>query len=146
MDQWSVHAAELIGIFHAISSVLKLAHQHPWAAHSKATTATILCDSKSALQMVQNPSNKSGQQIIHTTLQAATEIQTQGIVLCLQWLPGHCNNPGNNAADQLAKDAASPGKTHPFCPLLTREKAFIHDSIHAQWEQEWQSSTKGSHL
>ena len=146
MDRWSVHVAELIGIFYAISSVLKLAHQHPRAAHSRATTATILCDSKSALQAIQNPSNKSGQRIIHATLQAATEVQARGIALRLQWLPGHCDNPGNDAADRLAKDAASPSKTQPFRPLLTREKAFIRDNIHAQWEQEWQSSTKGGHL
>ena len=78
MDRWSVHVAELIGIFHAISSVLKLAHQHPRAAHSGATMATILCDSKSALQTIQNPSNKSGQRIVYATLQAATEIQARG--------------------------------------------------------------------
>lgn len=43
-----------------------------------------------ALQMIQNPSNKSGQQIAHATLQAATEIQAWGITLHLQWLPGLC--------------------------------------------------------
>lgn len=99
MDQWSVHVAELIGIFHAISSVLKVAHQHPWAAHSRTTTATTLCDSKSALQTIQNPGNKSGQQIIHAILQAATEIQTWGITLRLQQIPGHCDNPGNDTVD-----------------------------------------------
>lgn len=83
MDQWLVHVAELIGIFHTISSVLKLAHQHPWAAHSGAMMVTILCDSKLVLQMIQNPSNKLGQQIVHATLQAATEIQAQGIMLHL---------------------------------------------------------------
>ena len=99
MDRWSVHVAELIGIFLAISSVLKVAHQHQRAVHSRATMVTILCDSKSALQTIQNPSNKSGRQIIHAVLQAATEIQAQGIALHLQWIPGHCDNPGNDAAD-----------------------------------------------
>ncbi|KAJ9480759.1 hypothetical protein VN97_g12770 [Penicillium thymicola] len=64
----------------------------------------------------------------------------------LQWVPGHCDNPGIDAADRLAKDAASPGKTHPFRPLLTRERAFIRRNIYSQWEQEWESSTKGGHL
>lgn len=85
----SVHVAELIGIFHAISSVLKVAHQHPWAVHSRTTTATIPCDSKSALQTIQNPSNKSGQQIIHAILQASTEIQARGIAPRLQRIPEH---------------------------------------------------------
>jgi hypothetical protein len=59
---------------------------------------------------------------------------------------GHCEDPGNDAADRLAKDAASPGKTHPFRPLLTRKRALIRDTIHAQWEREWKASTKGGHL
>ncbi|OQD74003.1 hypothetical protein PENANT_c189G02360 [Penicillium antarcticum] len=49
----------------------------------------------------------------------------------------------NDAADRLAKDAASPGKTHPFRPFL---RALIRDKIRAQWEREWKASTKGGHL
>lgn len=48
--------------------------------------------------------------------------------------------------DRLAKDAAIPGKTHPFSPLFSREKAFIRDNIHTQWEQEWKSSGTGAYL
>lgn len=59
---------------------------------------------------------------------------------------GHCDNPGNDTADQLAKDAARPGKTHPFCLLLSREIACLRGNILAQWEQDWRSSNKGSHL
>ncbi|OQE68826.1 hypothetical protein PENNAL_c0145G05853 [Penicillium nalgiovense] len=90
--------------------------------------------------------NKSGQRIVYATLQAATEVQGGHVTLRLQWMPGHCENAGNDAADRLAKEAAQPGKTHPFRPLLSRENASIRDKIHAQWGQEWKSSTKGSHL
>jgi hypothetical protein len=113
---------------------------------SREKTATILCDSRSALQATQNPGNKSGQRIVHAILQAATEVQAEGIALRLQWVPGHCNNPGNDAADRLAKDAAYPGKSHSFRPLLSRENAHLHVNILSQWEQEWRSSSKGSHL
>lgn len=57
-----------------------------------------------------------------------------------------CENAGNDAVDQFAKEAAQPGKTHSFRPLLSRENASICSKIHAQWEQEWKVSTKGSHL
>jgi ribonuclease HI len=136
MDRWSVHVAELIGIFYAVSIVFKISHQQPRTEHDRTTTATILCDSRSTLQAIQNPGNKSGQRITHAILQAAIEVQAKGISLRLQWIPRHCDNAGNDAADRLAKDAASPGKTHPFSPLLTRKRALIRDTIRAQWERE----------
>jgi ribonuclease HI len=145
VDRWSVHVAELIGIFYAISMVFKIAYQRP-SLDSRQKTATILCDSRSALQATQNPRNKSGQRIVHAILQAATEIQVEGIALRLQWVPGHCNNSGNDAADRLAKDAACPGKNHPFRPLLSRESARLRINILNQWEHEWRSSSKGGHL
>jgi hypothetical protein len=98
------------------------------------------------LQAIQNVKNRSGQRIIHAILQAASEVQAGHISLHLQWMPEHCENVGNEAADRLAKETAQPGKTHPFRPLLTRENAFLRGKIHAQWEQEWKSSTKGAHL
>jgi ribonuclease HI len=146
MDRWSVHVAELIGIFYAIGMVFKIAHQLSRSVESRQKTATILCDSRSALQATQNPRNKSGQRIVHAILQAATEVQTEGIALRLQWVPGHCDNPGNDAADRMAKNAACPGKSHPFRPLLSLESARLRANILNQWEQEWRSSSKGGHL
>ena len=61
-------------------------------------------------------------------------------------MPGHCEIRGNDTADRLAKEAAQPGKTHPFRPLLSRENAFVRNKTYAQWEQEWKTSTKGAHL
>lgn len=82
--RWSVHVAELIGIFHAISTVFKIAHQRPTTVDSGQTTATILCDNRSGLQAIQNVRNKSGQRIVHAILQAATEVQAEGNALRLQ--------------------------------------------------------------
>jgi ribonuclease HI len=145
MDRWSVHVAELIGIFHAVGTVFKMAHQRV-RPEGRQVTATILCESRSALQAIKSVRNKSGQRIVHAIHQAAIEVQTAEIALRLQWVPGHCDNPGNDAADRMAKHAASPGKSHPFRPLLTRERAFIRSNIAAQWEQEWRTSSKGGHL
>jgi ribonuclease HI len=131
IDRWSVHVAELIGIFYAVNMVFKLAHQRLTDGNSRHTTATILCDSRSALQAIQNPRNKSGQRIVHVIIQAASEVQTAKVRLRLQWIPGHCEDVGNDAADRLAKEAAKPGKTHPFRPLLSRENAFVRGKIHA---------------
>jgi hypothetical protein len=75
IDRWSVHVAELIGIFYAVNMVFKLFHQRSNAVNGVPVIATILCDSKSALQAIQNVKNKSGQRIVHAILQAATEVR-----------------------------------------------------------------------
>lgn len=49
-------------------TVFKVNHQQPRTEHNGTTRATILCDSRSALQAIQNPGNKSGQRIIHAIL------------------------------------------------------------------------------
>ncbi|XP_024085694.1 uncharacterized protein LOC106673621 [Cimex lectularius] len=147
MANWSVYAAELIGIFYAISLVLKVASSRPRVpTTSQQEPATILCDNMSALQAIRNPRNKSGQRIIHANLQAASELRTRGIPLRLQWIPGHCDDPGNDAADELAKMAVGSNKMHPFNRLVSQERAGIRKQILKEWEQEWKTSTKGSHL
>lgn len=49
--------------------------------------------------------------IVYAILQAATEMQGEGILLRLQLLPGHCDNLANHAA---AKDAEIPGEIPLF--------------------------------
>lgn len=61
-----------------------------------------------------------------------------------QWIRGHCDNPGNDVAERLAKDAAGPGKTHPFRPSLARKRALIPQ--HPLWERERKASTEGGQL
>ena len=146
MDRWSVHAAELVGILYAINIINKAALQRWRLAGSHTRTATILSDSMSALQAIQNPKTKSAQQIIYAILESAKNTKSHGIAIRLQWMPGHCEEPGNDTADQLAREAAVPGKTHPFDPLLSREKAFIRRGIYAQWGKEWKESRTGGHL
>ena len=122
MDRWSVHAAELIGILYAINVINKVALRHWRTSHTRVRSATILSDSKSALQAVQNPGNKSAQQIIHAILQAARNTKTHGTSIRLQWIPGHCEMPGNDTAELLAKEAAIPGKHTPVLLFaITRE-------------------------
>ncbi|KAL2009611.1 hypothetical protein VTN00DRAFT_5418 [Thermoascus crustaceus] len=61
-------------------------------------------------------------------------------------MPGHSNNPGNDAADRLAKEAAGPDRQYPFHNLLSRDKGFIRDKTSTESETEWKSLSKGAHL
>ena len=96
--------------------------------------------------MVWPPSNKSGQRIIYAILQAASEIKARRTTLRLQWVPGDCDNPGNDAADRLARMATGPDKKHPFCRLVSQERASVRRQILEQWEHEWNTTKKGGHL
>jgi hypothetical protein len=64
MTNWSVHAAELIGIFYAINLVLKTVRLRPTAATTpEHETTTIRWDNRSALQAIMNLRNKSGYEL-----------------------------------------------------------------------------------
>ncbi|KAL3262604.1 hypothetical protein ABHI18_002606 [Aspergillus niger] len=146
MEYWSVYAAELMAIYFAIGLAFQLAQKK----HSTTTVtqgpATILSDSMSALQVIANSWNKSGQRIIQAIHQSAAELKTRGIPLRLQWVPGYCVDPGNETADRLAKEAVGAEKKHPFQHLLSREKDFIRNKFKNEWEQEWKTSKNGGHL
>lgn len=49
IDRWSVHIAELISIFYAISIVFKVVYQLSTSLERRRKTATIVYDSRSAL-------------------------------------------------------------------------------------------------
>ncbi|KAI3028789.1 hypothetical protein CBS147347_3630 [Aspergillus niger] len=146
MDHWSVYAAELMAIYYAIGLVFQLAQKVHATTTATQDPATILSDSMCALQVIADSWNKSGQRIIQAIHQSAAELKARGIPLRLQWVPGYCGNPGNETADCLAKEAVEAEKKNPFQHLLSREKAFIHNKIKSEWEQEWKTSKNGGHL
>lgn len=146
MEYWSVYAAELMAIYYAISLVYQISRKKQEAEGTSREPATIFTDSMSALQAIANSWNRSGQRIIQAILQSARESNTRGVPLRLQWVPGHCDDLGNDTADRLAKEAVGPDKMHPFQHLLSRVKGYIRRKIREEWEQEWKSSKKGGHL
>jgi ribonuclease HI len=143
---WSIHAAELIGIHQAIEMITDQVSGGQMRCLPQGQTITITSDSQTALQAIANPSNKSGQHIVHSILGATEALTAHNVRLRLQWVPGHSDNPGNDAADRMAKAAVGPFESHRFHNLASRQKKSNEDKIVTEWEHAWKSSEKGGHL
>ncbi|KAJ5987715.1 hypothetical protein N7481_002925 [Penicillium waksmanii] len=122
-----------IQILHAINIVKRVASGRPSSTGEQVRLATILSDSMSALQAIQNPGNKSGQGIIH-------------LLFVSNGYQGIAQHPGTIQRAVWRNRQPYRGKTGGFCPLLSREKAFVHKDIHIQLEKEWKESRADSHL
>jgi hypothetical protein len=140
---WSVHAAELIAIYHAVEMA---SDDHIENGSRSDRTVTIGSGSKSALQAITNPSNKPGQQIVQMILNTAGDPQTQGLTLRLLWIPAHMRIPGGGGADKLVKKVVGPEEEHFFRHLLSTQKRENKERITKEWQKERNSTEKGKHL
>jgi ribonuclease HI len=113
---WSIHLADLS----AISSAIDMINNTQEITNNGAFT--IVSDSRSALQAIAHPSNKSGQGIVWTIINKAERLQSQGVQIDLHWIPGRSGTPGNDAANKIAKEAAGPEERHCFRRPLTSQK------------------------
>jgi hypothetical protein len=63
----------------------------------------------------------------------------------LLWIPGHSGIPGNDTADNLAKDAVSTEETHKFRHLASARKRDSREKMLKEWQKEWRPTDKGKH-
>lgn len=73
------------------------------------------------------------------SLNRAERLGEQRVKLRLLWIPGHGGNPGNDAADSLAKQAISPEETHKFRHLVSAQKRDNREKMLKEWQEEWQA-------
>jgi ribonuclease HI len=143
---WSTHTVNLIAIYQAIQLADERETNNNSESAARMRTYTITSTSKAALQTIENPSNKPGQNIIHKILSLSENLKNHHIKLRLLWVPGRTTHPGNEAAYNLAKEAASPSQDHKFSPLISSHRIEIRNRMFQEWKQEWQSSKNGRHL
>ena len=116
--------------YNAEAEALKTATAHIEVSTHASPNVVLLTDALSVLQALQ--SNKDTEL---NDLSAALASLCRGHAVTLQWIPSHCNVPGNEAADSLAKE----GTTNEQVDRSTsypEVKTILKAKQHSKWRHK----------
>lgn len=111
---------------------------------SEAPTVNILSDSRSALELLNGP--KLVHPLAKAIKESIAEIRKGGRQVRLFWLRAHVGTPGNERADQLAKEGAEREVEEPDyaeVPLSYVKRRIREESL-KRWQDRYDSSQTGS--
>lgn len=95
--------AELWAILKALEVALKMLNE-------KDAPVTIFCDSQPALRAIQSTALCNENRFLRNLIYYKTgQLQRDGHLVAIRWIPGHSKLPGNERADLAAKDCAQKG-------------------------------------
>jgi len=118
----------------------------------------MLCSQQAALRAMQNPKHPSGQYILTEVIQLFDTLRGSGWEVQFQWIPAHTGVPGNEMADQAAKEAAghnptARGQAEPMPQepdhlrtLIATTKTIIRKAMRSEWTTSWERSKNGREL
>ncbi|KOB71471.1 Non-LTR retrotransposon CATS [Operophtera brumata] len=130
----TVFQSELYALYRAVRMV----------SEGEKESVNILSDSRSSLDLLRSPA------ITHPLaagiMEYLRDIQTQGKRVRLFWLRAHVGTPGNERADELAKNAALKKKTLPDYSRvpISFVKGRIREESIVKWQARYDASSTGS--
>jgi ribonuclease HI len=98
--QLTVYAAELQGI----SLALQIAQGYA-SGDGELKDIAIYTDNQAAIWSIAKAKGRSGAYILAEIAQQVLELQNKGYSVTVRWISAHVGIPGNEAADQAAKEA-----------------------------------------
>jgi ribonuclease HI len=130
----TILAAELFGILQALIFLSSL---------PTTTCAVIFTDSLSSLFLLSTSRLSSYSSIVLAIHRNLLLFPLRGVHL--QWIPAHCSISGNEAADAVAKEAATSSlPVHDLSFSLTELHSQLSSSIWNYWQVRW-TAARGQH-
>jgi ribonuclease HI/retron-type reverse transcriptase len=144
----TVYAAELQGI----SLALQIAQEHADGDGERKQIA-IYTDNQAAIWSIAKAEGRSGAYILADIAQQVLELQDKGYSVTVRWIPAHVGIPGNEAADQAAKEATgwreNGRRQQPadppaqLYPLRTTLRRWCKTQAERAWISAWREDKKG---
>ena len=135
------HASNYIAEIAAIETSLHYIKTYFQTFPARKQNIVIFTDSKSALDGLDNdPTNN--EEFRKILLETHELIETYGVEITMQWIPGHSDIPGNDIADTLAK-TGSRQEQPPTKTTYETVKQIIRSNFKEEWLNEWAMGTTG---
>lgn len=135
-----VFDAEMAGLMIGVIKATRLAKR----SNGEVSKIVIFADNTSAIQVVFEPTNSSGQYYARKFNRAVTaflEENTDNQVI-VAWCPSHCGIEGNDLVDKLAKNATERGRETP----IGASRAFMlrraRQAVQEKWRRDWSREKK----
>ena len=126
-EHFTMYAGELKGI--------DMAYQI--AMDTKPPALNIWTDNQAAIESTANPQSQSGQYILKRITTKLAVLRENNIPVTIRWIAAHKNVPGNERADQLAKEASQQATKGPQICLLSAAKQRIRRLTNKNWATAW---------
>jgi ribonuclease HI len=108
------------------------------------THIAFFTDNAAATSAIVDPKPKTSQYFaikFHQVIRPLLETH-ENLSISVSWCPSHCGIPGNERADQLAKEATELERQTPFSATHSNARRRAKTSILKLWQIEWKNSPK----
>ena len=127
---WQVATGLYSTNYNAEAEALKTAAAHIEVSAHAFHSVVLLTDALSILQALQ-----SNRYTNHNNLSAALASLCRSHAVTLHWIPSHCNVPGNEAADSLAKEGTTKEQVDRST-IYAEVKTILKAKHHCKWRLE----------
>lgn len=134
-----VFNAEMAALMLAALKITDIANDFP-----NISNINIFTDNAASTTAITDPKPNSAQYFtvkFHQTLRPLLEARPD-LSITISWCPSHCDIPGNERADELAKEATKLERQIPYSTSWSNAKRRSKRACLKQWQKEWENTPR----